>query len=333
MSADDVINRFFDIMGSMIAEDFSQLATIPEINDQEENNDHSADDNSVAYAEDIENPIEDTVTDVPVEALEIINEETIDSIRYIVECLSNSEQDKTLQSDTIRWWAYFIPDYKIEIKVRSYGDHLSTVSRETVTITSCDEPKNSFQIDYTNNVYSTKLEKFKISKKWVEACKELWLEEQKVEELKNKLFFTAPNSKTLQDVIADTFGKGMKCFESADYNKGRTFFLECLDLLKKSTIFKGSMVNLCQYNISCCYAREKNYEIAMVYLHEAVKNGYNNWSHAIIDKDMMGLLDLEDFVLLIKEMKSINPKRQVAEIGVIKSINAIDVFLKKHNIL
>lgn len=261
-----------------------------------------------------------------------INNTKIEVIRYVVEYYTN-------KNNLIRWFAYFLPNKKLEIRIRSYNEYLSTEGKMFINVTATNYPKNLFKIDSTKNIYESKLEKVYVNKNWIDKCIEYYEISQKLKDLQVDVFINSPQDKTLYDNVNEIFEKGMKCFELNDYQKGKEEFLKCINILNDAKL-KGYVTNkydnstyyLSYYNIACCYARENDNMNAIEWLKKSFENGYTNWSHAISDKDMRILLEEKEFIKLIKEMKKNNPTRDVTSQGVIKTINIIDIFLKKNKI-
>lgn len=328
------MNTNFDIY----MEHPDNISEIEEISDMEE----ISEINTSCYdSEDYENcenyeekaNVDDGKNNIDIQSLELNSEHTndncIDAIRYALEIYVNSVKT-TKDVEILRWFAYYLPDYGIEIMVRSYSENSVIMGKDLIEVHKCDGPKNKYTIPSSKKVYEAELQNVKISKEWVEECVKLYANEEKTRILKNQLFFRAPNVKTKTEIIEDVFNSGMKCFESHDFSLGREKFLKCLEMLNGNKI--DERLYLSHYNIACCYARENNTEFALVSLANAVSNGYSNWAHTIADKDMSTLLHIPHFVEIIKIMMTTNPIRRLIAPEVPKELNIIDVFLKKNNL-
>ena len=324
--ADTMINQLFDLMESV----FTGQPPAPELREQLERLNHTDQTDDIVedsiHFEENNDSWENTVVNAPSNVAEVFDGEGTEVIRYLLQSYASTDNN-----DIIQWFAYYVPEHEIEIKVRKYGQYLSNVYREPLEINKANSPKNKFQMDHSGNLYQTKLEKIKVSKHWIDSCIALHETEQKLKTLKNQLFFNAPIAKTRSDLVSDCFNKGMECFESQCFEKGRNYFLECLELMNATKIV--TYHNLCYYNIACCYSREHNINEALKWLDLAVINGYSNWSHTITDSDMFELHDCPEFIELIKKMMKVNPIRDVEEKGVIESVNMIDIFLKEYGLI
>lgn len=257
---------------------------------------------------------------------QITNEQTnnsklISAITYVI--YFPMKNDKSMKSTM-----YFIPDNNIEINIKNnfYYESLGT---DYINIQKTDKPKNIYKLKSNGPFYEAKLENIFVEKKWVDKCLKIYEAEQQIKNLKNEIFFGAPDHKSYFDKLEDCFNFGMKCFESQNFEMGRNYFSKCLELLNGNK--SDEYYILSYYNISCCYARENNNELSLLFLSNAVMNGYTNWAHTIIDKDMEPLLENPHFIELIKLMMQKNPTRQVTS-EIPKKINFIDIYLKKNNL-
>lgn len=344
MSADSIVNTFVNMINSFIVENLNTMNRTNTNNSSEEeltqDNDNTQTENGTEINGNTINlqnidsfNWELKIKDPVFEQDELHNEgEKIEAIRYVVESYANPDQ----KTDLIRWFAYYLPRECLEIKVRSYGDHLSFIGTNPIIITKIDQPRNLFRMDMTDNIYESQLERVYVSKQWINKCIEYYTLSKKLKNLQIDLFINSPTCKTVHDKVLEIFENGMHCFELNSYEKGREHFLKCIELLDNMENIKYKSQNstyyLCYYNISCCYARERDDRNALDWLQKAFMFGYVNWSHTISDKDMRHLLDNEEFINLIREMKKVNPKRDVESNGVIKAVNIIDLFLKKNHI-
>lgn len=251
--------------------------------------------------------------------------EVVEVTRYVLQ-----GYDNTSNKNIIRWVVYFVKEYNIEIKIRIYAPYLSRSYVDPIEINEAKNPVNKYQMKYMGELFESKIETVKISKKWINSCVEIYKTNKTLLELKNKAFFTAPLVKTPLDIMKEEFEKGLKCFEfHNNFQIGRKHFLKSLEVAKE---YKYTQyLDLCYYNISCCYSRENDIKDAINWLNMAIENGYNNWEYVITDHNMFPLLENDNFIELIKNIIKKNPKRSQNN-GVITEINKIDLFLKKHNI-
>lgn len=249
--------------------------------------------------------------------------DNIVAIRYLLE---NSENN-----NDIKWTAYYIPNFEIEILIRSYNSKVDlSMYENSIEITKTNKPKNKYKTTISGKVYEAKLENVKINKKWAEDCLQIYENEQKIKILKNQVFFKAPDIKTKNEIIDEYFNKGMICFQSHDFKAGIENFSKCLEVLNSDN--QDERHNLSYYNIACCYAKQNNIEYALVYLSNAISNGYSNWAHTITDNDMSILLNNDYFVKLIKIMMKANPIRRLQATEIPEELNSVDIFLKKNNL-
>lgn len=262
-------------------------------------------------------------------------DETIDAIKFFTFRQISSkiyDKEKTINktiNKIIKCAVYFIPNYNIEIHIKpEFYEEFET--SDYVDIKATNKPQNVYKIKNDGDSYEAILENIKVEKKWVEKCLTTYKIQEQIKTLKNQIYFEAPDDKSNFEKTNDLFKLGMKCFESNNYELGRTYFLKCLESLNGDTT--DEIYILSHYNIACCYARELNCEMSLLHLSNAVTNGYSDWAHVIIDRDMDLLLENQHFIQLIKLMMQKNPKRKIIHSDVLKEINFIDIFLKKNNL-
>lgn len=262
-----------------------------------------------------------------------IEDDQIEAIRYILEVYADPTNTYDTEKEIIRWFAYYIPHYGIEVMVRSYSSVMTNtlaIYKDPIEINKTNGPKNKYQMLQSGEIYEAELENVKVSKEWIDKCHKIYLHDEQLKILKNQVFFTAPNAKTKIDVAEDFFNSGIKCFEFHNFKLGRENFLKCLELLSGNTF--DQHYYLAHYNIACCYARENNTSSALLSLASAVSSGYTNWAHVIIDKDMVQLLEISHFVELVKIMIKSDPVRKLSYPEIPKELNSIDIFLQKNNL-
>lgn len=336
MEPTNIVGDFVNVLNSFITSNFNNINNVNSTESENYLIDSGSEVIPTLYTDNVD--WKSKVTDPIFEEIDenVKSYEKIEAVRYVIEYYIKIKNKDSL----VRWFAYFLPNEKIEIRIRAYNNYLSTDGKNYLCITKANYPKNLFKSNSTNGkIYESKLEKVFLNKKWVDQC--LLYDElnQKIKQLNIDLFINAPQDKTTHDKISDVFELGMLCFESNNYSKGIEEFLRCIEMLEKAKSkgyvnnkYDDSTYYLCYYNIACCYARTHDKTNTIEWLKKSFEKGYTNWSHAISDKDMRILLDNEEFINLIREMKIKNPNRDVQSDGVIKSINIIDIFLKKNNI-
>ena len=94
---------------------------------------------------------------------------------------------------------------------------------------------------------------------------------------------------------------------------------EAISCYKKSLGSKHDKTTM--YQIACCYGIQNDTSNALEWFLKAKSNGWHDWKHAIVDKDLDCICDKPEFVEAIKSMKN---KKSESEI--------IDEYMKKHEI-
>lgn len=260
---------------------------------------------------------------------DLINNNLIDAQKYIIEIYLDQTNENP-EGEIVRWFAYFIPEYKIEIAVKSYNSTTSRFNSESIKINKTSEPKNTYLMSLSGAKCEAQLENVKVNKKWVDDCVILYEKTQYVKTLQYQLYLRAPIAKTRDTTIEEIFAEGMRGFESHNFKMGRKKFLECLKILNGDTF--DEHYYLACYNIACCYSRERKTQKSLSWLHKAISSGYTNWEHTITDRDMEIMVNEPYFVELIKKMILANPKRSLTHSGIPEELNSVDIFLKKHNL-
>jgi tetratricopeptide (TPR) repeat protein len=122
-----------------------------------------------------------------------------------------------------------------------------------------------------------------------------------------------------------TMGPIRSMFHKAvyDFNGGLLYDLkrynEAIESYKKCLGTKDDKTNM--YQIACCYGIQGDKTMALSWFLKAHRNGWNDWKHAIVDKDLDCICDEPDFVNAIKAMKN---RKSESEI--------VDEYMKKHSI-
>ena len=239
----------------------------------------------------------------------------INAIKYIIEL----KVDKDKNSDMVRFLAYFIPEYKIEITIRQYQSHITLNYKGPIDVVECDKPSYIFKTENTI-----------LDREWVDQCYEFYKQKQKLNDFQNKIYLRAPHEKLKDEIINDLFNEGMICFESQNFKLGRKKFSQCLTILNGDKF--DERYQLSCYNIACCYSRENKEQEALSWLLNAVSSGYTNWAHTITDNDWSNFLYSSHFIKIISLMMKANPKRSIVLPMIPTELNSIDIFLKENNI-
>jgi len=95
--------------------------------------------------------------------------------------------------------------------------------------------------------------------------------------------------------------EGISLMNGKEFEKAKQIFLQQLETMKCR--WRRSVP---LYNIACCEALLGNIDSSLMFLSQAIENGYRNVEHMEKDEDLISLHELDAFKILVSEIKNAN---------------------------
>lgn len=139
-----------------------------------------------------------------------------------------------------------------------------------------------------------------LPKVWIEKCLVCMQEQKKVDEMKQEIYEQSNSfPKTSRENFTENLDLGLKCLNDNDYDNAINYFQKCIDTNHNN--------KLAYYNLACSYCRQNDIDKSFQYLNLSLENGYDDWTHIILDTDLENIKEKSEFVETIRKMIESNP--------------------------
>ena len=127
---------------------------------------------------------------------------------------------------------------------------------------------------------------------WVQMCDQYLLETDELKKFREELGVAKPIIKLDHELMNEKHAAGIDDINSGNYDDGIAKFTALIEA-------KYSIASS-EYNIACCYSLKKMIDESVDYFKRAVDHGYTNWIHAILDDDLVDMINDPRTVTIIK---------------------------------